>query len=79
MSLLGIYEDFDKVTRKSLLHAAAEAGVNLREEAVSSIMAAYYELPRSRMIHLDRLPALTTDNPISVTRTSHPPGRSSPK
>jgi 2-haloacid dehalogenase len=42
---MGKYEDFDVVTRKSLRHAAAEAGNPLKDDAVNTVMAAYYQLP----------------------------------
>jgi 2-haloacid dehalogenase len=41
---LGKYEPFDIVTRKSLLHAVADAGSKLSDSAVDSIMAAYFQL-----------------------------------
>jgi hypothetical protein len=43
------YETFDLVTRKSLIHAAVEAGVTLKDDAVSAIMAAYHQLPRKEV------------------------------
>jgi 2-haloacid dehalogenase len=42
---MGKYEDFDAVTRKSLRHAAAEAGSPLKPAAVDAVMGAYYQLP----------------------------------
>jgi hypothetical protein len=82
-----MYEDFESVTRKSLVHAAAEAGCPLADEAVDALMETYHALPRSvpffaphpHQTRPENRNGLTRGNHRAVTQTPRPPGRRSPR
>nr|OQO20898.1 hypothetical protein B0A51_10564 [Rachicladosporium sp. CCFEE 5018] len=44
LNSMGVYEDFEKVTRRSFLHALAEAGLELNEKGIEGVMQQYDKL-----------------------------------
>jgi len=44
VAFTGVYENFEKITRLSLEHAASEAGYPLKENTVEEIIKAYDRL-----------------------------------
>ncbi|OQO01750.1 hypothetical protein B0A48_12787 [Cryoendolithus antarcticus] len=44
LNSMGVYEDFERVTRRSFLHALAEAGLELGEKDIEGVMQQYDQL-----------------------------------